>query len=166
MGLRKVWWRVGLVQAVHVQAAEGRTVCGIEVPDSARTGPGREVACDGCRAALGEASRPAVAAGPTVQEARTADLVAEVDRLQAQLRVLRPKVATLEQVRDRLSAEKMAVHKREAAAVARAEAAEAALAEAEAEVGLLRAALADERRRVAERDRLGLAVRRRARGAA
>ena len=155
MGLIKVWWRVGLVQAVHVQAAEGRTVCGIEVPDSARTGPGREVACDGCRAALGEASRPAVAAGPTVQEARVADLVAENDRLQAQLRSLRPKVATLEQVRDRLAAEKMSLHTREGAAVARAAAAEAALAEAEAEIELLRLSLADERRRVEQRDRLG-----------
>lgn len=163
MAVRKVWWRAGLVQAVHVQAAAGHTVCGVEVPDAARTGPGpgREVACDRCRAALGEVSRPAVAAGPTVQEAHVADLVAEVDRLQGQLRALRPKVATLEQVRDRLASEKMALHRREEAAVARAEAAEAALAKAETEIELLRAALADERRRVAERDRLGLAVRRR-----
>lgn len=167
MGLIKVWWRDGLVQAVHVQAAEGRTVCGIEVPDSARTGPTREVSCVACRAALVDVKPPAApVAPPTVQDARVAGLVTEVDRLQGQLRVMRPKVSALETVRDRLGAEKIELRKREEAAVARAEAAEAALAEAEAEAELLRAALADERRRVAERDRLGLAVRRRARGAA
>lgn len=55
----KVWWRRELVQVVHVQAAPGRTVCGLDIPDSARTAPGREVVCAVCRAALAEDARPA-----------------------------------------------------------------------------------------------------------
>lgn len=154
----KVWWRRELVQVVHVQAAPGRTVCGLDIPDSARTAPGREVVCEVCKAALVEAGRPAARpAEPVVEAARVADLVAEVERLQAQLRAARPKIAALEQVRDRLSAEKVELLKREEAATARAEAAEAGLADALAEIGLLRLSLADERRRVEERDRLAAA---------
>lgn len=156
MGLIKVWWRRELVQVVHVQGQPGRTVCGLDIPDSARTAPGREVACETCRAALGEVGRPAARpAEPVVEAARVADLVAEVERLQGQLRAARPKIAALEQVRDRLSAEKVELLKRADAAVAQAEAAEAGLAVARAEIELLRASLADERRRVEQRDRLG-----------
>ena len=74
----RVWWRSGLVQAVHLQAAPGRTICGIEIPDDARTAPGREVVCAGCLAGRPIAMSPA--SGERVAELEALLTVAEAER--------------------------------------------------------------------------------------
>ena len=85
----RVWWRSGLVQAVHVQAAPGRTVCGIEIPDDARTAPGREVVCAGCLAGRPIATSPA--SGERVAEVEALLMAVEAERV-----ALGKRVAVLE----------------------------------------------------------------------